>query len=525
MLPLANIIRPGMRAVLYGRHSTGKQNMDTQCSMANEFVAKYDCTLVANYLDPAVSARKKSLDDRPGVSQLLKDAIDGQFDVVLMNHHDRMARNHMEHQKIRMILRGCNIPVVIISSESLYDSGDFMVDLIKDGTSKLEVENTRIRTRDTSRSILKKGKWTGGNAPFGYRYDKVTKTFSQDQDELIIVRRIYELYLNCDGFQSIASTISHEFSRSMNKSAVRWIITNPFYAGYMSHQRKSEQSRNSITPIDGWTMIKSDLIEPIMSLDEWKQSWAIYEQRKTGELHPKMYKTSFYLSNLLSCSVCNQKLTCKDQSTFDKKRGKLYGKKWYRCPSCQYKIESDRMHAVIDALLNDLKSQNLENVSSSVYDQMLNERQLIVKQLDKSKALLSELKKQLQLTELHAKKLAENVKDLETRDDNTKLVQVLTLQKGHLTSRIEAIGDKIKHLTSHLQYLDLIEANPTEITRNIKSINIMTNHDNAHDIRKMVTYLVQQAIFTPTTRDSKNVITKGEIAIQTRSSLVRTIIT
>ncbi|GGH57518.1 hypothetical protein GCM10008014_29210 [Paenibacillus silvae] len=54
-----------------------------------------------------------------------------------------------------------------------------------------------------------------------------------------------------------------------------------------------------------------------------------------------------------------------------------------KCPSCQYKIESDRMHAVIDALLNDLKSQNLENVSSSVYD-------------------------------------------LETRDDSTKLVHVLT---------------------------------------------------------------------------------------------------
>ncbi len=105
------------------------------------------------------------------------------------------------------------------------------------------------------------------------------------------------------------------------------------------------------------------------------------------------------------------------------------------------------------------------------------------------------------------------------------MVQVLTLQKGQLTTRIEGLDDKIKQSLSHLQYLDLIEANPAEITRNIKSRNIMTSQDNAHDIRKMVTYLVQQAIFTPTTRDSKNVITKGEIAIQTRSSLVSTIVT
>ncbi|MCJ8013379.1 recombinase family protein [Paenibacillus sp. KQZ6P-2] len=524
MLPLANLIQPGMKGAFYGRHSTAKQNMETQQSMAHDFAEKYGCTIAYEYLDPSVSARKKQLDDRPGVSQLLKDAIDGKFDFVLMNHHDRMARNPMEHQKIRMTLSGCNIPVVITSSESLYDSGDFIVDLIKDGTSKLEVDNTRIRTRDTARNILKQGKWTGGKAPFGYRYDKATKTFSQYEAELTIVRRVYELYRNREGFQSIASIVSHEFGKSINKSAVRWIITNPFYAGYMTHQRKSERSRNSITPMEGWLMIKSDLIVPIMSLEEWKETWAIYEQRKTGDLNPKMYKTSFYLSNLLSCAVCNQMLNCKDQSTTYKKTGKQYLKKWYCCPTCKYKIKSGRIHSVIDAVLNDLKSQNLETVSSLVYAQMLKERQLVAERLNKAKTELTATDNQLQLADVHSKRLASKVKDLETIDENTKMVQVLTLQKQQLSSRIIALQSEINRMNKSAQYLEMIEGNQHEITRNIKTMSIMTSRDNDHDIRKMITYLVQQAVFTPITIDSKHVVTKGDLAIQTRSSLVRTTI-
>ncbi len=513
-----------MRGAFYGRHSTDKQTMETQRTMAYEFAKKYGCTIVCEYEDAGVSARKKKLDDREGISLLLKEAIDGKFDFVLINHHDRIARNPMEHQKIRMILAGCNIPVVVISSESLYDSGDFIVDLIKDGTSKMEVDNTRIRTRDTAKSILLKGKWTGGKAPFGYRYDKVNKTFSQCAEELTIVRRIYDLYRDREGFQSIAHIISYEYGKSISKATVRWIITNPFYAGYMSHHRKSERSGNSITPIENWLMNKSDLIEPIMSLDEWKETWAIFEQRKTGKLNPKMYKTSFFLSNLMKCSVCNNILIGNDQTTFDKKRNKHYGEKWYRCSTCKYKVESYRMHSVIEAVLNDLKTQNLESVSQNVYNELLKERLLVTDRKSKSMKNLTGAEHQLQMAEDHSKRLASLVKDLENIDDNTKMIRVLTLQKEHLASQINKLKTEIHQLDKTAQYLELIEANENEIKRNIESMSVMTNGSNNNDIRKMITYLVVEAIFTPKTIDNKKVVTYGDIAIQTRSSLVRTTI-
>lgn len=271
-------------------------------------------------------------------------------------------------------------------------------------------------------------------------------------------------------------------------------------------------------------MIKSDLIEPIMSLDEWKETWAIFEQRKNGNLNPKMYKTSFFLSNLLNCSVCNSILIGKDQTTFDKKRNKHYGEKWYCCPSCKYKIESYRMHSVIEAVLNDLKSQNLESVSLNVYNELLKERLLVTDRLSGSMIKLTEAEHQLQMAEDQSIRLASLVKDLETINDNTKMVQILTLQKEHLTSRINKLRTEINQLDKTAQYLELIEGNENEITRNIKSMSVMTNGSNNNDIRKMITYLVVEATFTPVTIDSKNVVTHGDIAIQTRSSLVRTTI-
>lgn len=498
--------------------------MSAQRSMANEFAKKYDCEIVCEYEDAGVSARKTELDDREGINSLLKDAIDRKFDFVVVNHHDRIARNPVEHQRVRMILASCAIPVVISSTESLYDSGDFIVDLIKDGTSKFEVDNTRMRTRDTAKTILNEGKWTGGKAPFGYLYDKSTKTFSQCEDEIKIVRRVYELYRKQEGFQSIAVLIGRETGKSINKTVVREIITNPFYAGYLTHHRKKQNARNSLCNVESWQMVKSHLIQPIMTLEAWQETWAIYEQRKSGELSPKMYKTSFFLSNLLSCSVCDKRLSCKDQSTFDKKRNKQYGTRWYCCTSCNYKVEANRIHAVIDAIVSDLKTQNLEAVSSLLYTEMLAERKTIAERLVKTTAEIDQMNQLLEISQYRAKQRAALVPDLETQDDNSKMVRILTMQQQHMHKRLSDLKTELDRLKKIDNYLDLVEGNPEAITCKIKSMSLLTGNSHDHDIRKMLTYLVKQAIFTPINRDSKNVITKGDIAIQTRSSLIRTTI-
>lgn len=71
---LTSIIKPGMRGVFYGRHSTDKQTMDTQRNMCIEFINRVGCICVGEYLDAGISARKKTMQERPGISQLMADA-------------------------------------------------------------------------------------------------------------------------------------------------------------------------------------------------------------------------------------------------------------------------------------------------------------------------------------------------------------------------------------------------------------------------------------------------------------------
>ncbi|BBI32265.1 hypothetical protein KCTCHS21_16640 [Cohnella abietis] len=54
---------------------------------------------------------------------------------------------------------------------------------------------------------------------------------------------------------------------------IRSLICSIPFIYYITHHRKPAGSRNSITPIDNWMMVKSDLIDPILSLDEWKETW------------------------------------------------------------------------------------------------------------------------------------------------------------------------------------------------------------------------------------------------------------
>lgn len=83
-LHLKTLISPGMRGV-YGRHSTDKQTMDAQRSMALDIIRKYECEFVGEYLDTAVSARKKELKERNGVSYLLADAHLDKYDFVVIS--------------------------------------------------------------------------------------------------------------------------------------------------------------------------------------------------------------------------------------------------------------------------------------------------------------------------------------------------------------------------------------------------------------------------------------------------------
>ena len=77
------------RAALYGRISTGDQNLRTQLLDLHQMAAQRGLEIVQEYSDTISGAKAR----RPGLDELMRDARRGRFDVVLVWAFDRIARS------------------------------------------------------------------------------------------------------------------------------------------------------------------------------------------------------------------------------------------------------------------------------------------------------------------------------------------------------------------------------------------------------------------------------------------------
>ncbi|WP_179281689.1 recombinase family protein [Paenibacillus sp. VTT E-133280] len=476
---LKALISPGMRGVFYGRHSTDKQTMDAQRSMALEIIRKYECEFVGEYLDTAVSARKKDLKGRNGISILLAHAHLNKYDFVVISQHDRLARKPSEHQEIRSTLKKYKIPVIIASTESLYDSGDLLVDLIKDGNSKFEVDNTRVRTRDTMYTFFKQGKWRGGKPPFGYRYNSQTKLFEAVEHELLIVKKIFSMYLGYFGFDKIAQKLPFNSydGCEWTDQAVRAVITNPFYAGYLTRGRKKERANNSFNDRSKWEMLHSDRIPAAVTLEKWERCWELYDKRVNGELPPRRFKTSFLLKDLLRCETCGCYFIGKDKTTTGKS-GEKYGSKYYWCSTCDYRVELNKAHEIIDFLMKNLRQQHASVIIQQVLMSIEGDIMKLGRDCDVLSQTILNYKDQLskvtfeidqQFILLHSM----DVEEAEIIRDNVKtLIRILTLSKQSYEQKISVVDKQLIQQQNQIKQLQKLQLNQENVKSKLEQIKV-----------------------------------------------------
>ena len=81
------------RVVLYARYSTDMQqerSVEDQFTLCREYAARQGWVVVGTYMDKERTS--KTLHDRPGAIQMLRDASTGKFDIILTEHLDRLSR-------------------------------------------------------------------------------------------------------------------------------------------------------------------------------------------------------------------------------------------------------------------------------------------------------------------------------------------------------------------------------------------------------------------------------------------------
>lgn len=491
-MTLSNILKPGLKGVFYGRHSTDKQEMIMQRNSVENMVKKYNCEIVDEFMDPGVSATKKKINQRSALKKLLKAADENKFDFVAVYASDRLARNPIEHQQIRMTMRIYGIPIIESRNERLYDSGEdeLIVQLLYDGLSKFEADNIRIRTRDGLISRAKNGHWTGGKAPYGYRYNSKQHKFFQYPEEITIVQNIFNLYMKGEGFHAISKQLPLKANKGKvwTKDKVKGIITNPFYAGYLSWGKRTSKSKNSFVDRESWILVQSHYIEPAITKEKWEYCWQLYIQKKNRKLTPKQFKTSFLLKDILVCKHCKCHLTTKDQTTTSN-TGKKYGSKIYQCKQCNVRIESDNIHNyVITRILNDIRLSDPKHIQESVIESFNKDIESLQEKVKVLQDALTNYEKQLNNLKIEIQKLMTS----DINEHQRKLISALTIYRMELNNRITLTQDFTKETSQKIVSLQELHSN--QYTWETTISNAFKSPDNLEqtDIRRLLIQVVEQ---------------------------------
>lgn len=426
---------PTTKVALYTRVSTTEQaeegySIDEQENLLNEYCAKYNMQVVKCYSDRGISG--KDIKHRPALMELLNDASNKKFDMVLSWKINRISRKLCDVLKIVDLLEKNNITFKSYSEpfETSTPSGKMqfqMLALIGEFERGTIAQNVKMGMNAKAKS----GEWCGGIV---LGYDLVTipeEGTKRNHTELIInekeaaiIRRIFKSFTQGNGYKSITNQLNKEGYRtkkgnSFSVSGVRDILLNPLYIGkirYNVRQNWSEKRRKNLNPnpilVDG-------IHEPILDETTWSQAQAIFDS--SAGKPARIYDGQYPLTGILKCPECGSGMVI-SRTVNTLKDGTKRRLVYYACGNWKNKgtsvchsntIRVDKANAYVFSKITELISSGkmVENIVAKINADR-NDK------IKPAKNTLDQIPKDLQQLERRKSKLFEAFEDdIITQDD------------------------------------------------------------------------------------------------------------
>ena len=312
------------KVYIYTRVSTAMQTEGYSLEAQKDKILKYaeyrDFIVAGEYSDAGFSG--KNIAGRAEFQQMLADIESKKDNVkyVLVFKLSRFGRNCADTLNSLQFMQdyGVNLICVDDNLDSSAATGKLMISVMS-AMAELERENILSQTMAGRKQKARSGGWNGGFAPYGYKLEN-GKLIVQE-DEAVVIREIYDLYVNTAyGASRVATEINKKYKKvprsngyltKFTMAIVRDILDNPVYAGKIAFGRhtteKIEGKRNEFHIIKQTDKDKIIIAEgqhdAIVSLDVWE---AAQEKRKANaHVKEKLDKEhEYFLSGLLKCPSC-----------------------------------------------------------------------------------------------------------------------------------------------------------------------------------------------------------------------------
>ena len=306
-----------------------------------EFIQRQkDWVFDNEYMEKAVSAYKNGLEKRDILQDILEDAKNHEFDILLAYMSDRIGRKD-EYTAYVATLNQLGVEVWTVKDGQIKTEEhiDKLLTYILFWQNEGESKKTGARVKDALKELVKTGRFVGGKAPFGYELvnsgmvsnkGRLLKTLQIVEKDAEVVRQIfnYAVYQGM-GYMKIANALNEAGihapeQEKWKNSTIASILKNPIYMGYVAYNRREHQAGYVRLARKDWVYSENQIQEfTIVSPELWEKAQEIRESRKRKiaesqqcnkeaweEVHnyPFSTKGKLPLIGLVYCGYCGKRI-------------------------------------------------------------------------------------------------------------------------------------------------------------------------------------------------------------------------
>jgi DNA invertase Pin-like site-specific DNA recombinase len=236
------------RCAVYTRKSTDEgldmafNSLDAQREACEAYVASQrgeGWVLVADrYDDGGYSGGTL---ERPALKRLLADIQAGKVDCIVVYKIDRLTRSLMDFSKLVDLFekRGVTFVSVTQSFNTTSSMGRLTLNILL-SFAQFERELGSERVRDKIAASKRRGLWTGGAVPLGYKAEN--KQLVIEPAEAAVVQRIFQRFVTLRSITKVlreldADDVRQRSGRPFDKVVLHKILRNRTYRGLTVHKK------------------------------------------------------------------------------------------------------------------------------------------------------------------------------------------------------------------------------------------------------------------------------------------------
>ena len=299
--------------------------------------------------DPGYSGKDTS---RPAYQRMMARLRSGEFSHLLVWKIDRISRNLLDFAQMYEELK--RIGVTFISKTEQFDTstaiGEAMLKIIL-VFAELERQMTAERVTSVMLSRANNGQWNGGRIPFGYDWDKESKSFTVNEKEADQYRFMCNLYEEKHSLLQVCKELNQrgittKTGGPWSTVGVHKILTNVFYKGTYRYNVHSDGRGTKRRDPSEW--IDVDDHHPAL-IDEERFNHIVFMLKRNSRKGLKRGDTYtgnavHIFSGLLRCGKCGANMTASQ----GRRRADGYRPSMYGCASRRRNTKSCRNKYISD---------------------------------------------------------------------------------------------------------------------------------------------------------------------------------